>query len=226
MTFIRLVGAETLSTADKWATSGITTLLGLGMTFVILAVLIGIIVLLRLLLQQLEKKSPVVKQKILSLFKRRSVKEPVAATVPSEEASFIPAPNAIDENTLAAIRKAVMGFAKKDNNVVIIQSVTRGSCEDVSEQPATPVAVPASAPVASEKPKEAGKGTSVNAPMPGTILKIKGKNGAPIRKNDVMFVLEAMKMENDIVAPCDGIFSVLVDEGTKVNTGDLIAVIQ
>ena len=69
-----LIGAETLSTGDKWSISGITTLIGLGMTFLILALLIGTILLMRPILKQLEKILPKVKRKIKefvrSIFKK------------------------------------------------------------------------------------------------------------------------------------------------------------
>ena len=63
-----------------------------------------------------------------------------------------------------------------------------------------PKAAPAAAPVAAAP---AG-GAKVNAPMPGTILDIKVQNGQSIKKGDLLVILEAMKMENEIYAPCDG----------------------
>lgn len=63
----------------------------------------------------------------------------------------------------------------------------------------------------------------VNAPMPGSIWKILKKSGEMIKKHEVVLVLEAMKMENEIVAPCEGILvQVLVNEGEKVSAGQVI----
>ena len=59
-----------------------------------------------------------------------------------------------------------------------------------------------------------------------TILKIAVANGKQVKEGELIFVLEAMKMENDIVAPASGIFTATVAEGAKVNTGDLIAEIK
>ena len=92
---------------------------------------------------------------------------------------------------------------------------------DVKTAPAAPAAAPAAAPVA---PAAAG-GESVNAPMPGNILDIKVSNGASVKKGDVLLILEAMKMENEIVAPCDGTVTVVVTKGSSVETGAVLCTI-
>ena len=62
--------------------------------------------------------------------------------------------------------------------------------------------------------------------MPGTILDIKVTAGATVAEGDVLMILEAMKMENEILAPCAGkVASVNVEKGASVGTGDLLAVI-
>lgn len=88
------------------------------------------------------------------------------------------------------------------------------------EAPAeAPAAAPAVTPVSAD-------GTQVKAPMPGTILAVKKNVGDAVKAGDVIVVLEAMKMENDIVAPCDGtIKSINAPKGSTVNTDDVIAVI-
>ncbi len=66
-----------------------------------------------------------------------------------------------------------------------------------------------------------GSGEAVEAPMPGTIVNIMVKNGDVVKKGQVLAILEAMKMENEIVAPIDGtIASVDVEKGQNVNLGD------
>lgn len=69
-------------------------------------------------------------------------------------------------------------------------------------------------------------GTEVLAPMPGTVLSIKAPTGTKIKKGDPIIVLEAMKMENDIAAPCDGTVTISVTQGAQINTGALIATIK
>ena len=83
-----------------------------------------------------------------------------------------------------------------------------------------------SAPAAAPAPATAG-GTAVNAPMPGTILEVKANVGDTVAEGQVLMVLEAMKMENDIVAPKAGkVASISVKKGDTVNSNDLLASIQ
>lgn len=90
---------------------------------------------------------------------------------------------------------------------------------------AAPVAVApkaAPAPAAAKPAANAGSG-SVVAPMPGTILKVLKKDGDAVKAGDVVLVLEAMKMENEITAPVDGaIASLSLAEGSTVGGGDLL----
>ena len=88
--------------------------------------------------------------------------------------------------------------------------------------PAAPVAaVPKAAPAVAV----AGAGT-VSAPMPGTMLDIMVKEGDVVKSGQVCVILEAMKMENELPAPCDGtVKSVNVTKGASVNTADVLVVI-
>ena len=92
-----------------------------------------------------------------------------------------------------------------------------------------PVAAPAPAPAPAAvpaAPAAPGEGESIQAPMPGTILSVNVKAGDSVKAGQVVAILEAMKMENEIVAPVDGtVARVGVSKGATVNTGDLIAVI-
>lgn len=93
---------------------------------------------------------------------------------------------------------------------------------------AAPAAAPAPAAAApAPKPIAAAAGqTSVSAPMPGTILSVSVKPGDAVKKNQVLMVLEAMKMENEIVAPAEGVVvAVNVAGGQAVNTGEPLCVI-
>ncbi|MBR4287520.1 MAG: acetyl-CoA carboxylase biotin carboxyl carrier protein subunit [Clostridia bacterium] len=96
---------------------------------------------------------------------------------------------------------------------------------------AAPVAAPAveaapEAPAAPAAPVAVADGTQIKAPMPGTVLAVKKNVGDAVKAGDVVVVLEAMKMENDIVAPCDGtVKSINAPKGSTVNTDDVLAVI-
>lgn len=92
-------------------------------------------------------------------------------------------------------------------------------------QPAQAPTAQSAAPARTVAPKPAANAGSVTvkAPMPGTILKTNVSVGAAVKKGDVLCILEAMKMENDICAPQDGtVASVNVQKGSSVNTDDVL----
>lgn len=88
----------------------------------------------------------------------------------------------------------------------------------VAAQPAA-----ASAPAPAPKPAGTAGSVKVDAPMPGNVLKLNVKAGDSVEEGQAVAVLEAMKMENDIVAPSAGtVASVNVSVGDSVNTGDVL----
>ena len=93
--------------------------------------------------------------------------------------------------------------------------------------PAVPVAAaPAAMTAAPAAPVSVAAGEPVKSPMPGNILRIEVSQGQQVNEGDVLMVLEAMKMENEIVAPKSGtIAQIAVSKGAVVETGAVLAVI-
>jgi biotin carboxyl carrier protein len=106
---------------------------------------------------------------------------------------------------------------------VAVEEITDGSAPVVATPTAPKVATPAPAPAAAP----VGEGEKVTAPMPGTILDVKVSVGDSVTKGQALMILEAMKMENEIVAPCDGkVTSITVKKGDTVNSADTLATVQ
>ena len=98
---------------------------------------------------------------------------------------------------------------------------------EVKQEPDTPAAkqAPAESNPKPTAPASEG-GVKVTAPMPGTVLKISVSQGTKVKKGQVLLILEAMKMENEIVSPADGtIASLNILSGARVNAGDILLTI-
>lgn len=110
---------------------------------------------------------------------------------------------------------------------------TEAVVTNVSDAVYAPAPVAAPAPAATPAPAAApapqavsASGTQIVAPMPGSIININVSAGQAVKKGDVLIILEAMKMENDITAPCDGVVKqVVTTKGATVNTDDVLLVI-
>ena len=86
-----------------------------------------------------------------------------------------------------------------------------------------PAPAASSAPVA--KAVAPSEGTQVTAPVPGMVLRVTAQNGQEVAKDDEILVMDVMKMETPITAPCAGKVSILVAQTDKVATGDVLAVV-
>ncbi len=102
---------------------------------------------------------------------------------------------------------------------------TAGGAAPAPAAKAAPAAPAAPAPAAPAKTAGGAAGSvEINAPMPGKILDVKAQPGASVSRGDVVLILEAMKMENEVVAPQDGtIASINVNVGDMVEPGAVLA---
>lgn len=112
---------------------------------------------------------------------------------------------------------------------VSVEELSGGAAPVAAPVAAAPVAAtaPAAAPAA-PAPAAGGAGSvKVSSPMPGKILAVKANVGDSVKKGQVILILEAMKMENEVVAPEDGtIASIDVTVGASVESGDTLATLN
>ena len=126
--------------------------------------------------------------------------------------------------TIEAGEKGMRKYAVNVNGTmyeVEVEEVAAGA----TVKTAAPAPVAAPAPAAPVAAAPAG-GAKVESPMPGTVLKLCVADGATVKEGDPVCVLEAMKMENDISAPCSGVVHYAVAKGAAVETGTVLATIS
>lgn len=221
-------GIENAEIGEKIVFSLQVVLIGMGVVFGVLLLLIGILQIFKLFAVKPAKKEKA---------------EPIAAPAPAvapEPAAVASSSN--EEEKIVAIATAAIaasrGKSEVDFNVISIAPIGQAAnnVTPAPVAPAAPVAAPAPAveDVNEEKTVSlsnaskvvSGDGEKVNAPLPGNILDVIVVTGASVKKGDILCILEAMKMENEIVAPIDGkVVTVAATKGASVNTGDLLFVI-
>ena len=190
--------------------------IGMGVVFGVLIILIGILQLFKLFFAEKPKKS----------------KTPEVTAAPSSAPAVSAVPDSDDDTVVAVVSAAIAASRGKSDVDFTILSIA-----PIGGTPAPAVSAPVekaekkeetvvAEPVKAAAPIAAGEGEKVCAPLPGNILDVKVSNGASVKKGDILCILEAMKMENEIVAPKDGtINTVAATKGSSVNTGDLLFVI-
>ena len=98
-----------------------------------------------------------------------------------------------------------------------------GACAPAAMPAAQSAPAPAAPAQSAPAAAQSMGGEAIKAPLPGTVLDIKVAPGQNVAKGDVLFVLEAMKMENEILAAHDGVIaSVNVQKSSSVNSGDVL----
>ena len=172
--------------------------IGMGVVFGVLVLLIGILQLFKLFSVKQPKESPVKSVAPVA-------SAPVAASVPAS-----------DEEKLVAVATAAIAASrgKSDVDFRVLSFAPVGTAVNTVVAAPAPVAAPAGA-------------TAIKAPMPGTILDVKVSVGSTVSEGQVVAVLEAMKMENDICTPVAGkVVAVNIKKGDTVNSDDLLVSIQ
>lgn len=109
---------------------------------------------------------------------------------------------------------------------VTVEEGTGTAASAAAPKPA-PKAAPKAAPAPAAAPAGAAGSVKVTAPMPGKIVAVKANPGDAVKKGQVILILEAMKMENDVVAPQDGtVASIDVATGASVEAGSVLATLN
>ena len=116
----------------------------------------------------------------------------------------------------------------KKYRVTVNGTVYEIELEELTGAAPAPAAAPAAAPAPAAPAAAApAGGEQVTSPMPGNILAVNVAAGDTVKRGQVLMVLEAMKMENEIMCPCDGrVVSVNTSKGATVESGTLLCVIQ
>ncbi len=131
-------------------------------------------------------------------------------------------------------RVVVNGSEYKVGIEELAEEAQTPSVQTKSATPTTPnpvVSKPQPAPPAQQRqtpptPDTGDINGTVTAPMPGTVISIAVTDGDTVSKGQTLLILEAMKMENEIMAPCDGtVQEVTISQGTSVNAGDILVVV-
>ena len=120
----------------------------------------------------------------------------------------------------------------KRYNITVNGKAYDVAVEEIGADAPVQAAAPAPAPVAAAPapaapaPAPVAEGTKITAPMPGMILDVKVAVGDTVKSGQALFVLEAMKMENDVNSTCDGkVLSINTTKGSSVETGAVLVVV-
>jgi len=112
------------------------------------------------------------------------------------------------------------------NYEIELEAMSEGDINKTAAAVSAPTPAPTAAPAAAPAAAPIANATKVKSPMPGTIMSVSIAQGENVKKGQVLMVLEAMKMENEIMSPADGRIVLLnVTSGATVDTGTLLCMI-
>lgn len=115
----------------------------------------------------------------------------------------------------------------KKYRVTVNGTVYEVELEELTGAAPAPISAPAASAAAPAPAAAPAAGEQITAPMPGTILAVNVSAGQAVKKGEVLMILEAMKMENEIMCPRDGVVaSVHTSKGSAVESGALLCVLQ
>ena len=220
---------------DKMKDAGANTLIGMGIVFIALIFISFIISLLKYVPALLDKET---REKRKAEKAKKALGSVATLNVDKEDetpAGSAPAPAGIVDivNTATGDYRRIIVMKNYRITVngtsydVSVEELSGGAAPVAAPVAAAPVAAPAAAPAA-PAPAAGGAGSiKVSSPMPGKILAVKANVGDSVKKGQVILILEAMKMENEVVAPEDGtIASIDVTVGASVESGDTLATLN
>ena len=148
-----------------------------------------------------------------------------------EETDFTFDPPDVETNSATSETIIEHGFhmmfrTTQARNAAVAVIKTAGSVQGYQQYDCPPPAPSAASPAAPAAPAVTAAGEPVESPMPGTILRVEVAQGAAVKEGQLLVVLEAMKMENEILAPKDGtVAQVVVQKGSHVETGSPLIIL-
>ena len=134
----------------------------------------------------------------------------------------------VEVEEVGSIQSERTQFATDSSETVDNNVDGEGSSKDANTEPKAADNLTEQSAGKKDEPQKpsAAEGTSVTAPMPGSIIEIKVQEGDSVKEDDVLLILEAMKMENEVTSPAAGtVTKVLVNKGSSVNSGETLVVI-
>ena len=125
-----------------------------------------------------------------------------------------------------ALNGKVYEIEVEEGNAMLLDEYEAKAPTPTATAPQAAIVAPAAAAPAPQAAAPTAAGTNVKAPLPGNVMKINVSNGQAVKAGEVLVIIEAMKMENEVLAPADGVVKqIVVSKGQVVATDDVLLVI-